>query len=150
VCVCARGQLALARRSLFPVCADRRIGAGSKLCFAHTQNAQLTEMVVRGTNVRGEIVAGTRHRRQFNSAPPTQIDLNITVPFIFSARLYPYGEARGDSVLPVQAATQPIVLRNEIVYLAKNYSIIHVRRAFIVCVHAHRFCAMVRLRLHPA
>lgn len=82
--------------------------------------------------------------------PPTQIDLNITVPFIFSARLYPYGESRGDSVLSAQATTQPIVLRNEIVYLAKNYSIIHVRRAFIVCVHAHRFCATVRSPFRPA
>ncbi|CAB3403508.1 unnamed protein product [Caenorhabditis bovis] len=37
-----------------------------------------------------------RYRRQILDEPGQQIDLNITVPYIFSARLYTYGPNRGD------------------------------------------------------
>ncbi|CAK5079641.1 unnamed protein product [Meloidogyne enterolobii] len=46
----------------------------------------------------------SRQRRQLLEAPISssgaqQIDLNITVPFVFSARLYPYGVKNGDAEL---------------------------------------------------
>uniref|UniRef100_A0A915PK39 EGF-like domain-containing protein n=1 Tax=Setaria digitata TaxID=48799 RepID=A0A915PK39_9BILA len=39
-----------------------------------------------------------RYKRQFDTSNTPQIDLNITVPYVFSARLYPFGEARGDKI----------------------------------------------------
>uniref|UniRef100_A0AC35GJ26 NIDO domain-containing protein n=1 Tax=Panagrolaimus sp. PS1159 TaxID=55785 RepID=A0AC35GJ26_9BILA len=45
---------------------------------------------------------GFRQRRQVDgSSNGSQIDLNITVPYIFSARLYPYGTSKDDKLVQV-------------------------------------------------
>ncbi len=66
-------------------------------------------------------------KRQLGGTPQTQIDLNITVPFIFSARLYPYGENRGDALLSKTAESQAFVLKHEIQFMGERYSAIYVR-----------------------
>ncbi|CAD5220901.1 unnamed protein product [Bursaphelenchus xylophilus] len=59
-----------------------------------------------------------RLRRQFNGHGP-QIDLNITVPYIFSARLYPYGQSKGDHI--TQLDPQPIDLHTPLKLFGRNY-----------------------------
>uniref|UniRef100_A0A914XNL7 Uncharacterized protein n=1 Tax=Plectus sambesii TaxID=2011161 RepID=A0A914XNL7_9BILA len=67
-------------------------------------------------------------KRQLGGTPQTQIDLNITVPFIFSARLYPYGENRGDTLLSKTAESQAFVLKHELQFMGEKYSAINILR----------------------
>ncbi|CAD5215006.1 unnamed protein product [Bursaphelenchus okinawaensis] len=60
-----------------------------------------------------------RQRRQFNNPHGPQIDLNITVPYIFSARLYPYGQSKGDQV--TQLDPQPVDLHTPLKLLGRSY-----------------------------
>ncbi|EPB80333.1 calcium binding EGF domain protein [Ancylostoma ceylanicum] len=62
-----------------------------------------------------------RYKRQLGSGDilNQQIDLNITVPYIFSARLYPYGESKGD--LLISGDTEPYRLANPFHYLGQDF-----------------------------
>ncbi|CAJ0580818.1 unnamed protein product, partial [Mesorhabditis spiculigera] len=67
-----------------------------------------------------------RRRRQLGeepSGPP--IDLNTTVPYIFSARLYPYGLEKGDKILTNSA--QAMALMEPFAYLGAVYDTIYIR-----------------------
>lgn len=75
----------------------------------------------------------SRNRRQFDASSPAQIDLNITVPFIFSARLYPYGESKGDKILDPSLNTQAYILKNELTFLEENYTAIYVSEIYVCC-----------------
>ncbi len=69
-----------------------------------------------------------RVRRQVGfGGSPQQIDLNITVPFIFSARLYPYGVLKGDAEFSKNAGVQPIVLKHDITFFDRSFSTLYVR-----------------------
>uniref|UniRef100_A0A0M3I7E2 NIDO domain-containing protein n=1 Tax=Ascaris lumbricoides TaxID=6252 RepID=A0A0M3I7E2_ASCLU len=68
----------------------------------------------------------SRYKRQFDASHTPQIDLNITVPYIFSARLYPYGGARGDKLL--SGNSQPLKLISSINFLGEKFDTIYVQR----------------------
>lgn len=73
------------------------------------------------------VIAQARPKRQFDSGGgPAQIDLNITVPFIFSARLYPYGEDKGDKSLEPYSKTQAFVTKHELAFLEDNVTVLYV------------------------
>ncbi|KAK5968516.1 hypothetical protein GCK32_013146 [Trichostrongylus colubriformis] len=71
--------------------------------------------------------AHQRYKRQLGSGeldvPNQQIDLNITVPYIFSARLYPYGETKGDLV--IHGNSEVYKLANPFHYLGQIYETIY-------------------------
>ncbi|VDK50437.1 unnamed protein product [Anisakis simplex] len=68
-----------------------------------------------------------RYRRQSLDASHTpQIDLNITVPYIFSARLYPYGKQKGDQLLT--GSVQSLKLSAPINFLGQKYEKLYIRR----------------------
>lgn len=56
------------------------------------------------------------------------MDLNITVPFIFSARLYPYGEDKGDQLLDPKKHSQRVDLKHDFIFYGQNYSTIYVKQ----------------------
>jgi hypothetical protein len=60
-----------------------------------------------------------RIRRQFEGRSGPQIDLNITVPYIFSARLYPYGLSKGDQITHLDP--QPLDLHTPLQFLGGLY-----------------------------
>ncbi|VDN04457.1 unnamed protein product [Thelazia callipaeda] len=67
-----------------------------------------------------------RYKRQFDSSNTPQIDLNITVPYIFSARLYPFGEGKGDHLMT--GSTQVFKLKKSFKFLGKEYDAVNIRR----------------------
>ncbi|KAI1729049.1 calcium-binding EGF domain-containing protein [Ditylenchus destructor] len=67
-----------------------------------------------------------RYRRQFDTSNASQIDLNITVPYIFQARLYPYGQNQDDQL--AQSEVQALKLQTPLTFLEKNYEIIYIHR----------------------
>ncbi|TKR76985.1 hypothetical protein L596_018039 [Steinernema carpocapsae] len=67
-----------------------------------------------------------RYKRQFDASHAPQIDLNITVPYIFSARLYPFGQAREDFV--IAGDTQAVRLKTPLKFIGKSYNIIFIKR----------------------
>ncbi|CAG9531514.1 unnamed protein product [Cercopithifilaria johnstoni] len=67
-----------------------------------------------------------RYKRQFDASNTPQIDLNITVPYVFSARLYPFGEAKGDQILT--GSSQIIKLSKSFKFLGKEYDAVNIRR----------------------
>ncbi|EYC03910.1 hypothetical protein Y032_0091g2492 [Ancylostoma ceylanicum] len=73
-----------------------------------------------------------RYKRQLGSGDilNQQIDLNITVPYIFSARLYPYGESKGD--LLISGDTEPYRLANPFHYLGQVYDTIFIHSSGVV------------------
>ena len=76
----------------------------------------------------------TIHNRRLRSTServvsgPSQIDLNVTVPYIFSARLYPFGEVNGDDELPLleSNAEKQLRLKFPLKFLEKTYHTIYV------------------------
>lgn len=62
-----------------------------------------------------------------------QIDLNITVPYIFSARLYPYGTSKGDQALARDS--QLVRLHDSVRFIRKTYDSITV--GMNVTTYAH-------------
>lgn len=52
--------------------------------------------------------------------------MNITVPYIFSARLYPFGEAKGDKILT--GSSQIVKLSKTFKFLGKEYDAVIIRR----------------------
>uniref|UniRef100_A0A0N5ASL2 Nidogen n=1 Tax=Syphacia muris TaxID=451379 RepID=A0A0N5ASL2_9BILA len=72
------------------------------------------------------ILGHRRYKRQFDGDSTPQIDLNVTVPFIFSARLYPYGEARNDRIL--EGDVQKFELNNSLLFLGQSYNTVYIRR----------------------
>lgn len=71
-----------------------------------------------------------RYKRQFDTSSASQIDLNITVPYIFSARLYPYGPVHGDRI--AQLDPQPFYLQAPLFFLDRSYDVIYVILLFKV------------------
>ncbi|KRY93427.1 EGF-like domain-containing protein [Trichinella pseudospiralis] len=72
-----------------------------------------------------------RRRRQDQSpnlGAPMHIDLNITVPFIFKPRLYPYGEGTGDNELSSWTSVQGYVLQNEISYWGESFASVYISK----------------------
>ncbi|VDL84443.1 unnamed protein product [Nippostrongylus brasiliensis] len=67
-----------------------------------------------------------RYKRQLVDGLNQQIDLNITVPYIFSARLYPYGETKGD--LLIRGRREVYKLANPFHYLGQVYDTIYALR----------------------
>ncbi|MCP9257598.1 Nidogen-like protein [Dirofilaria immitis] len=67
-----------------------------------------------------------RYKRQFDTSNTPQIDLNITVPYVFSARLYPFGDIKGDQVLT--GSSQIVKLSRSFKFLGKEYDAVNVRR----------------------
>lgn len=67
-----------------------------------------------------------RYRRQILDEPNQQIDLNITVPYIFSARLYTYGANRGD--ISVHGRQEIYKLENPIHFMGNVYDSIYISR----------------------
>ncbi|VDD94411.1 unnamed protein product [Enterobius vermicularis] len=67
-----------------------------------------------------------RYKRQFDGVNTPQIDLNITVPFIFSARLYPYGKTKGDTLLEGDVIN--LKLKNTLYFLGESYDSVYIRR----------------------
>ncbi|KAI1721512.1 nidogen-like domain-containing protein [Ditylenchus destructor] len=67
-----------------------------------------------------------RYRRQFDTSNASQIDLNITVPYIFQARLYPYGHNQEDQL--AQSEVQALALQTPLTFLEKNYETIYIHR----------------------
>lgn len=55
------------------------------------------------------------------------MDLNITVPFIFSARLYPYGKEKGDSLLESGKPSRAFELSHDFMFFGRNYSTVYVK-----------------------
>uniref|UniRef100_A0A914S450 Uncharacterized protein n=1 Tax=Parascaris equorum TaxID=6256 RepID=A0A914S450_PAREQ len=96
--------------------------------FAHGQRGISLFHSVRLKEVSGhlwELVIGhNRYKRQFDASQTPQIDLNITVPYIFSARLYPYGGARGDKLL--SGSSQPLKLSSPVNFLGEKFDTIYV------------------------
>ncbi|KAK6745525.1 hypothetical protein RB195_011945 [Necator americanus] len=74
--------------------------------------------------------AHRRYKRQLGEISSPQIDLNITVPYIFSARLYPYGEHKGD--LLIDAESEPYKLANPFRYLGQVYDTIFIHSSGLV------------------
>ncbi|KJH40786.1 hypothetical protein DICVIV_13250 [Dictyocaulus viviparus] len=71
-----------------------------------------------------------RYKRQLiDSFDQQHIDLNITVPYIFSARLYPYGEAKGDLI--IRRSSDVYKLGNPFHYLGQVYDTIYMFCVFI-------------------
>uniref|UniRef100_A0A1I7XJA3 protein disulfide-isomerase n=1 Tax=Heterorhabditis bacteriophora TaxID=37862 RepID=A0A1I7XJA3_HETBA len=66
----------------------------------------------------------SRYKRQLGESSSHQIDLNITVPYIFSARLYPYGPSRGD--LLIHGESEPYQLANPFHFLGQVYNTIYI------------------------
>ncbi|CAD6187998.1 unnamed protein product [Caenorhabditis auriculariae] len=64
-----------------------------------------------------------RYKRQLVEEPAQQIDLNITVPYIFSARLYPYGPTRGD--ISIRGDAEVYKLENPFHFMAGVYDTIY-------------------------
>ncbi|VDN55122.1 unnamed protein product [Dracunculus medinensis] len=71
-----------------------------------------------------------RYKRQFDDINTPEIDLNITVPYIFSARLYPYGISRGDRIL--SGSFQLLKLRSSLKFLGEIYNSVYIRRDGII------------------
>ncbi|CAI2347390.1 unnamed protein product [Caenorhabditis sp. 36 PRJEB53466] len=67
-----------------------------------------------------------RYRRQILDEPNQQIDLNITVPYIFSARLYTYGASRGD--IPVHSRQEVYKLENPVHFMGRVYDTVYISR----------------------
>uniref|UniRef100_A0A8R1DQP9 Uncharacterized protein n=1 Tax=Caenorhabditis japonica TaxID=281687 RepID=A0A8R1DQP9_CAEJA len=67
-----------------------------------------------------------RYRRQIVDEPNQQIDLNITVPYIFSARLYTYGTNRGDAT--VRNRREVYELQNPVHFMGNLYDRIYISR----------------------
>ncbi|CAI4221248.1 unnamed protein product [Auanema sp. JU1783] len=69
-----------------------------------------------------------RYRRASNTfgdaESPPLLDLNATVPYIFSARVYPYGQANGD--LLASAAIEPYRLENPMHFLGNVFDTIYI------------------------
>lgn len=95
-----------------------------------------------------------RYKRQLGSGevdvPNQQIDLNITVPYIFSARLYPYGETKGD--LLIHGTSEVYKLANPFHYLGQIYDTIYVSLCWpfpslcvlnLVGIHACIYSALI-------
>lgn len=53
-----------------------------------------------------------------------QLEFNASVPYIFSARLYPFGTDRGD--LLVQRDSEPYALEHPVAFLGEQYDTIYV------------------------
>ena len=68
---------------------------------------------------------------------PSQIDLNVTVPYIFSARLYPFGEVNGDDELPLLEpnAEKQLRLKFPLKFLEKTYHTIYVSLSLTHALH---------------
>ncbi|KRZ15399.1 EGF-like domain-containing protein, partial [Trichinella zimbabwensis] len=76
-----------------------------------------------------------RRRRQDQSpnlGAPMHIDLNITVPFIFKPRLYPYGEGTGDNELSSWTSVQGYVLQNEISYWGESFASVYISKDGVI------------------
>ncbi|KAI6201251.1 EGF-like domain-containing protein [Aphelenchoides besseyi] len=73
-----------------------------------------------------------RTRRQFDARHGPHIDLNITVPYIFSARLYPYGLAKGDQLAHMDP--QPIDLHSPLKFFGESYQTIFIHRDGVIAV----------------
>ncbi|WKY01519.1 hypothetical protein Q1695_015487 [Nippostrongylus brasiliensis] len=71
-----------------------------------------------------------RYKRQLVDGLNQQIDLNITVPYIFSARLYPYGETKGD--LLIRGRREVYKLANPFHYLGQVYDTIYIHSSGVV------------------
>lgn len=71
------------------------------------------------------ILEHSRYKRQSSALTSSQIDLNTTVPYIFSARLYPYGLKHGDKVS--ELALQPFRLHTPLYFLERNYDTLFVK-----------------------
>lgn len=81
------------------------------------------------TRIEKHFLDHARYKRQFDvGASGPQIDLNITVPYIFSARLYPYGPSKEDKL--VQVDPQPFSLHTPLKFLTKVYNAIYVSFRF--------------------
>uniref|UniRef100_A0A158P9N2 Nidogen 1a n=1 Tax=Angiostrongylus cantonensis TaxID=6313 RepID=A0A158P9N2_ANGCA len=72
-----------------------------------------------------------RYKRQLTEPLDQQhIDLNITVPYIFSARLYPYGESKGDLI--IRRPIEVYKLANPFHYLGQVYDTIYIHSSGVV------------------
>ncbi|VDM58889.1 unnamed protein product [Angiostrongylus costaricensis] len=72
-----------------------------------------------------------RYKRQLSESFDQQhIDLNITVPYIFSARLYPYGESKGDLI--IRRSIEVYKLANPFHYLGQVYDTIYIHSSGVV------------------
>nr|CDJ83750.1 Nidogen and EGF calcium-binding domain containing protein [Haemonchus contortus] len=84
--------------------------------------------LIHGTLLQFPFREHRRYKRQLGSGevdvPNQQIDLNITVPYIFSARLYPYGETKGD--LLIHGTSEVYKLANPFHYLGQIYDTIYI------------------------
>uniref|UniRef100_A0AC34RER1 Uncharacterized protein n=1 Tax=Panagrolaimus sp. JU765 TaxID=591449 RepID=A0AC34RER1_9BILA len=69
--------------------------------------------------------ANRRRIRQVEKGGP-QIDLNITVPYIFSARLYPYGPSKEDKIVQVDPTSYS--LKTPLRFLNHVYNSIYVHK----------------------
>lgn len=65
-----------------------------------------------------------RARREVDASQTQHIDLNITVPYIFSARLYPHGTSKGDKLLSGQQ--EAISLQQPLRYFSRVFDTLYV------------------------
>ncbi|KRX79650.1 EGF-like domain-containing protein [Trichinella sp. T6] len=63
-----------------------------------------------------------RHDQSQNLGAPMHIDLNITVPFIFKPRLYPYGEGTGDNELSLWTSVQGYISKDGVIGFSPNFA----------------------------
>jgi len=91
-------------------------------------------LLVSGTALAGSgrLPPTKRFRRQLDTASgASHLDLNITVPYIFSARLYTYGVDRGDKQIPAGSPSQHLQLQTPLVFLGRQYASLYVSR---ICI----------------
>jgi hypothetical protein len=98
-------------------------------CYQQTPN-QISSQITK-TN-KCTFIERTRLRRQFENRNGPQIDLNITVPYIFSARLYPYGLSKGDQVTHLDP--QPVDLHTPLQFLGGLYQTIFIHKDGVIAV----------------
>lgn len=72
------------------------------------------------------VISRWKKRQTIPVGQQHEIELNVTVPYIFSARLYPYGESKGDSLLDPSSYSQPHVLKTELSYFEEKITALYV------------------------
>ncbi|XP_003378491.1 putative calcium binding EGF domain protein [Trichinella spiralis] len=92
----------------------------------------LCQIIFCSADVDGIRLRRRRHDQSPNLGAPMHIDLNITVPFIFKPRLYPYGEGTGDNELSLWTSVQGYVLQNEISYWGESFASVYISKDGVI------------------